>query len=179
MTTPGVRRPSRTDHPLSIYLRDHFAGSAAGIALVQRCRRANADTGLGGVLADIETEIVEDRRALEAIMARLGVTPSAFKAAVGRFGEVIARLKSNGRILRRSPSSTVVELEGLAAGIVTKRNLWSSLRAATLTHAGLDVAELDRLVARATAQLERVEAEHDRAAEHAFGPIEQRVSAGG
>jgi hypothetical protein len=179
MTAPGVRRPSRTDDPLSVYLRDHFAGSAAGIALVQRCRRANRDTGLDEVLADIETEIVEDRRALEAIMAQLGVMPSAFKAAVGRLGEVIGRAKSNGRVLRRSPSSTVVELEGLAAGIVTKRNLWSSLRAATLTHAELDVADLDRLVARATAQLERVEAEHDRAAEHAFGPIERTISAGG
>jgi hypothetical protein len=172
-------KSNESHEALAVYLRDHFAGSAAGIALVQRCRRANRDTGLDEVLADIETEIIEDRRALEEIMTRLGVTPSAFKATVGRLGEVIARVKSNGRIVSRSPSSTVVELEGLAAGIVTKRNLWSSLRAATLPHVELDVSELDRLVARATAQLERVEAEHDSAAEHAFGPIEQTVSAGG
>jgi hypothetical protein len=157
-----------SNNPLSVYLRDHYAGSAAGLALVQRCRKANRGTPVDDVLAGIETEIEEDRSSLLDIMSRLGVTPSAFKAAVGTFSEVVGRLKSNGRIVSRSPSSTVVELEGLAAGIATKGNLWRALRAAAPHHAELDVAELDRLIERATDQVARVVVLHDQQAEQAF-----------
>jgi len=159
---------------LEVYLRDHFAGSTAGLALVRRCRRGASGTTLRDVLSEIETAIEEDRRALEAMMAALGASPSRFKSALGSVAEVVGRLKSNGRLIRRSPSSTVVELEGLAAGIVTKRNLWRSLRAIAPTRAVLDVSELDRLVERATSQFERVTSAHERAARDAFGPIGPR-----
>mgnify|MGYP007039543037 CR=1 FL=1 len=58
---------------------------------------------------------------------------------------------------------------GLAAGIVTKRNLWRSLRAAAATHDGLDAAKLAALIERATTQLECVLAAHEEAARQAFG----------
>ena len=163
---PAAGDPDRFLH---IYLRDHFAGSNAGLALVRRCRRSNAGTELDDVLARIETEIDEDRRSLQAMMSRLGVAPSAFKAALGSAAEVVGRLKGNGRIVRRSPSSTVVELEGLAAGILTKANLWRSLRASAPSHQVLDIVELDVLLARATSQLERVVTAHEDAARNAFG----------
>jgi hypothetical protein len=162
--------------PLTVYLRDHYAGSAAGLALVQRCRRANAGTALDDVLAGTESDIIDDRHSLQEIMSRLGVSPSVVKTAVGRVSEVIGRLKSNGRIMTRSPSSTVVELEGLAAGITTKANLWRSLRATAVHHPGLDAGELHRLVQRATDQLERVIAAHDEAAEHAFASASGRAT---
>ena len=163
---------------LAVYLRDHYAGSAAGLALVQRCRGANQRAALDDVLASVEAEITEDRRSLDQIMARLRVTPSVFKAALGRGSELIGRLKSNGTILRRSPSSTLVELEGLAAGILTKGSLWRSLRAAASHHPGLDVAELERLLDRANDQLERVLAAHDWAAEDAFASSDGPLTAG-
>ena len=130
-------------------------------------------------MAGVEAEIDEDRRSLHAMMSRLDVTPSAVKSAIGSVAEAVGRLKGNGRIIRSSPLTPVVELEGLAAGIFTKRNLWRSLRAASATHHLLDVAELDRLVERATSQLERVVAAHDAAAAQAFGRPDQRVSGPG
>jgi hypothetical protein len=158
------------DRALAVYLRDHFAGSTAGLALARRCRREYGGTALGEVLAPIEAEIEEDRRALQAIMSRLGVTPSSFKSALGAVAEAVGRLKSNGRIFRRSPSTPLVELEGLAAGIVTKRNLWRSLRAVASGWVPvLDVGELDRLIERATSQLDRVLAAHEQRARDAFG----------
>jgi hypothetical protein len=160
------------ERPLAVYLRDHYAGSTAGLALVRRCRRQNEGTPLDSMLAGLEAEVDEDRRSLETIMVRLGVRPSALKSAAGSISEVVGRLKGNGRIIRSSPSTPVVELEGLAAGILTKRNLWRSLRAAASTQAGLDVAELDVLIERATSQLERVAASHDDAARKAFGASE-------
>ena len=159
---------SEVDRPLAVYLRDHFAGATAGLALVRRCRREHAGTPLDSTLARIEAQIDEDRRSLEDTMARLGVRPSGLKSALGSLGETVGRLKGNGRIISPSPSSPVVELEGLAAGILTKRNLWRSLRAAAPTQSGLDTAELDTLIERATSQLESVLAAHEEAARAAF-----------
>jgi hypothetical protein len=170
MENQRVARPDdqrEAERLLGTYLRDHFAGSTAGLALVRRLRAANAGTALDDVLAPIEAEIAEDRRALQAMMSGLGVEPSVFKSAVGAVAELVGRAKINGRVMRRSPSSSVVELEGLAAGIATKRNLWRALRTIA-DRDGLDAEKLDTLIDRATAQYDRVVDAHDRAAGEAF-----------
>jgi hypothetical protein len=170
------RAASDGDRPLAVYLRDHFAGSTAGLALVRRCRRENTGTPLATMLADIEAQLDDDRRSLEAMMSRLGIRPSGLKSAIGSLSETVGRLKGNGRLIGPSPSSPVVELEGLAAGILTKRNLWRSLQAAAPTRGGLDTAELDNLIERATSQLERVLAAHEGAAREAFGSPAQSAT---
>ena len=154
---------------LAVYLRDHLAGAMSGVSLVRRCRRSNRGTALDDVLAEIEEEIVEDRRTLRETMARLCVSESRLKELIGLSAATVGRLKSNGRIFRYSPSSRVIELEGLAAGVFTKRSLWLSLRAVVDDYSALDSRQLDRLTARATRQYERLIVEHDRAAIAAFG----------
>jgi hypothetical protein len=169
-------RPVDADRLLATYLRDHFAGATAGLSLARRCQQAQAGTPLDDTLRGIEAEIDDDRQRLRTMMARLGVRPSSVKAALGSIAEVVGRLKSNGRVFRRSPSSTVVELEGLAAGVETKRNLWRSLRAVAPTRDGLDLTELDTLVERASSQLDRLLVAHEDAARAAFGaPAAQRA----
>lgn len=153
---------------LAVYLRDHRAGAEAGLALTARCRRANEGTSLGEVLGDIEREITEDRDALADMMQRLDVDESHVKKIGGRAAEMIARVKSNGRLRRYSPSSRVLELEGLLAGIDAKRSLWYSLRSAVPTYTELDGGALDQLIERATSQRDRLAAEHRRAAANAF-----------
>ena len=69
-----------------------------------------------------------------------------------------------------SPSSRVVELEGLLAGIDAKRNLWRSLRTAAAARPALAETALDDLIARATSQRDRLLVEHERAARNAFTP---------
>jgi hypothetical protein len=150
---------------LAVYLRDHHAGSTAGLSLVRRCRRANDGTMWDDALAPIEAEIAEDRHALESIMSSLGVEPSAFKSAIAATGERLARLKSNGRLIGYTPLSRLIELETLAAGIATKRKLWRSLRHVS----EVDAAQIERLIDRASTQLERVLELHSQAANEAFG----------
>ena len=99
------RDVGQVDRPLAVYLRDHFAGATAGLALVRRCRREHAGTPLDTTLAGIEAQIDEDRRSLEDTMARLGIRPSGFKSALGSLGETVGRLKGNGRVISPSPSS--------------------------------------------------------------------------
>ena len=152
---------------LEIYLRDHYGGSTAGLALARRCRRANERTEWSEVLAEIETEIAEDQATLESIMTALGVAPSPVKSAIGAIGELTARLKRNGRWTGYSPLSRLIELEGLAAGIETKRNLWRALGRLEGSDVA-DAARLERLADRAGSQLERVRAAHERAAAVTF-----------
>ena len=92
---------------LAIYLRDHHAGSSAGVALAKRAARNGAGLDHGDELAEIARQIDDDRQALELLMARLGVRPSAVKVAGARAGELIGRLKANGRFRQRSPLSNV------------------------------------------------------------------------
>ena len=158
--------PADADRFLRIYLRDHYAGSAAGLSLAGRARRSEPE--LDEVLGGLEREIAEDQAALRSLMARRGVAPSRAKAVIGKLTEVAARLKGNGRLARRSPLSTVVELEALAAGVLTKRNLWRALDAIADRAPVLDEEELHRLIERATDQLERIHGLHGRAAVRAF-----------
>ena len=161
---------------LRTYLRDHYAGSSAGLALAHRCRAANEGTDYEPTLRAIETEIARDRRTLEAIMERLGVTPSAVKAAIGSMAETVGRLKINGHLVKYSPSSRVIELEGLAAGIVTKRSLWRALRAVAPHDSALRPTELEDLIERATSQFDRVVELHARASVEAFAPASAPVA---
>ena len=167
--------PEEADRLLRIYLQDHFAGSTAGLALVRRCRRANP--ALEQLLADLERDIIEDRQSLESIMSRLGVQPSRVKSAFGSVAELVGRLKNNGTVTHYSPSSRVIELEGLAAGVVTKRNLWNALSTIAHDRSELDAAQLDRLIERATAQLERILAAHRPAAAESFATTEHSRTA--
>ena len=160
---------------LAIYLRDHHAGSAAGLSLVRRCRRANRGTAWDTALAPIEDEIAEDRQALESIMSRLGVEPSPIKSALGALGELASRLKPNGRLFGYSPLSRLIELETLAAGIESKRNLWRALRHGD-EGGVLDPSMLDGLIERAMSQRNRVLELHDRAAAETF--LSSRASIG-
>ena len=161
-------REGETARLLRVYLQDHYAGATAGLALAERCRRANEDTNLGELLLGLETEIGEDRQSLVAMMARLGYGPHPVKTALGSAGEFVSRLKSNGRLFTYSPTSRVVELEALAAGILTKRNLWRALRVVAGGYPALDAGELERLADRASSQLDRVHAAHVSAAAQAF-----------
>ena len=158
------------DQLLAVYLRDHFAGAAAGLALAERCQRANDDNPLGPVLKAIAAEIAADRDSLRAIMTALDVSEDPLKTAAGRAAEIVGRLKSNGVFTHYSPSSRVIELEGLLAGIDAKRNLWHSLRLAATTRPALDTTALDQLIARANSQRDRLQAEHERAVGIAFTP---------
>ena len=162
---------------LATYLRDHHAGAAAGLGLVRRCRAANEGTAWEPMLSELESEIAQDRRALEEMMRRLDVTPSVIKQAMGSLVQLASSLKANGHLTRYSPLSRLVELEALAAGIVTKRNLWRSLREVAGDHDGLRADELDRLVEAATSQLERVLEGHRLAAVSALGgPARQTLT---
>lgn len=142
---------------LSIYLRDHHAASAAGVALARRAL---------GPYHPLAEQIARDRRTLENVMRKLDVGPNGTKVAVVRVAELLGRLKLNGRIFKRSPLSKVVELETLVVGIRGKEALWASLQTANLRLKGID---LQALAQSARTQAGEVDELRLRAVTNAFG----------
>jgi hypothetical protein len=159
---------------LRTYLRDHHAGAVAGRALVERCRASNRGTSYEEPLATLLTDIDEDREALEHIMALLDVSTAPVKDLSARAAEFVGRFKINGQVLRYSPSSRVVELEGAILGITGKQQLWQSLTVLAAVDDEVaqcvDMAELDALLHRASHQLARAVELHRLAATEAFTP---------
>ena len=162
----GAPRQSMTSKLLSIYLQDHHAASAGGVALARRAL---------GPSHPLAKQIARDRKALERVMRQLAVTPSALKVATVRVAELVGRLKLNGRFLERSPLSSVIELEGLVVGVRGKEALWSALQ-----RAGIDVedVDLDSLRESARAQGTELEALRLSAVARAFARTPAAISAG-
>jgi hypothetical protein len=118
---------------LSIYLRDHFAASAGGVALAQRVL---------GSQHRVAAQIARDRATLEDVMRQLNVPSSEVKVRLVQMAERLGRLKPNGMLFRRSPLSRVVELEMLVAGIRAKEALWTALRRTNQNVPGIDFEAL-------------------------------------
>jgi hypothetical protein len=134
---------------LSIYLEDHVAGATAGSQRAARLADAEAGSADGAALATLAADIAADRDALLAMMEAMGVEPSRLKTLVASVGEKLGTLKMNGRVVERSPLSTVVEVEALQMAVRGKRSLWETLQAVEATPATID---LEGLIARADDQ---------------------------
>jgi hypothetical protein len=155
---------------LAIYLKDHHAGSTVGIELAKRAARNNKDDAeFGPPLGRIAGEIGEDRETLIRIMGRLDVEPDRLKSTLGWAAEKAGRIKPNGELLKYSPLSRLVEVEGLISGVSGKLSLWRALLGIVTTEPRLDEAELTQLAERAEDQLLRLHALRSAAALVAFG----------
>lgn len=142
---------------LPIYLNDHYAGSTAGVELAKRAARSNrGDAEFRPALTRLAAEIDEDRDALKKIMDRLDVTENRVKATLFWAAEKAGRLKPNGELLKFSPLSRMVELEGLISGVSGKLCLWRTLLELAPEDSRLDEAQLDGLAERAEDQLLRL-----------------------
>jgi hypothetical protein len=148
---------------LATYLRDHRAGAAAGTRTAERLRD-HGDPSVRQPMRGLAHEIAEDRDDLDRVMSDLGISPSRLKSALAAAGSQLGRLKFNGRLIRRSPLSDVLELEALGAGVTAKRDLWLALTVVEPTIPELDADRLARLEQRAVDQLERIGQLHSAAA---------------
>jgi hypothetical protein len=142
---------------LAIYLNDHLAGSTAGVDLISRLAKTHRHGDAADRLSRLATEIREDRNTLLAVLERLDVRPDRRKIAVGWVGEKVGRLKLNGRLLRRSPLSSVTEVETMMLGVRGKAAVWRTLHTVAEHEPRLDGDEFTRLIARADEQIDTLE----------------------
>jgi hypothetical protein len=155
-------------HLLRIYLRDHESAAAGGLQLARRCWKANRGTPYAPELQRLLTDIRSDRDALRQICRRFYVKYSNVGRAVAYLGATVGRLKLNGRLIRYSPLSRVLELEALSGGVIAKLRLWQSLLLLADDDERLDRAALTRLVSGASDQLESIRKLHDMAVGDAY-----------
>ena len=161
---------------LGIYLNDHLAGATGGAELARRAAAARRSDEAGDTLLRFAADVVADRAALLDIMAVLDVPVRAYKVYAGWIGEKLGRFKLNGRLLGRSPLSSLEELEMMRLGVEGKAAGWRTLQVLADTDPRLDRARLMELIARAESQVKLLEDLRVRAARVVVG---QGSAAGG
>lgn len=162
---------SGTDHDyLGIYLNDHLTGAVGGTELAKRIAKAHRERPAGARLRELADEIAADRASLTDIMAALEIPVRHYRIGLAWVGEKVGRAKLNGRLLARSPLSDVIEFELMRLGVEGKAAAWRSLRGIAQHDTRLDEAELDRLIARAHAQIDVLEDLRVQAAKDTFAP---------
>jgi hypothetical protein len=142
---------------LGIYLNDHLAGATAGVELARRLAKSQHGSENGETLSELADAIARDRNELLDIMADLDVPIRRYKVITAWIAEKGGRLKLNGRLLNRSPLSTLVELEVLRLGVEGKAAMWRTLRAVAASLGEPQTTRLDRLTANARRQSDTLE----------------------
>ena len=157
-----------SDRLLEIYLADHLAAGAAGLALARRSARSNVENETGQFLRRLVVEIEEDHKTLQRFVAQMGFGRSRLKEIVARTGEKVGRLKLNGQLRGYSPLSRLLELETLSVGITGKLSLWQSLEQVPQIGHRLPGIDLGQLAERAQRQRAEVDQHRIAAARRAF-----------
>ena len=117
------------DQLLATYLNDHLMGASAGVDLFRRVAGGYSDHDTRGQLSELADEVADDRDSLLVIMAQLDIKPQTHRMIAGRLVEKVGRLKMNGTVLKRSPLTDLIELEGLRIGVEGKLAMWRALQA--------------------------------------------------
>lgn len=141
---------------MTIYLDDHLAGATGGVELFRRAA-GSAPEPVRSELERMTRDVEQDRESLRAVLRSLGVRVRRYKLVGGWLLEKAARAKPNGRLLRRSPLSDLVELEGLLLSVLGKGAGLRVLRELATTDPRLDRGQLDVLVGRAERQAQDLE----------------------
>ena len=155
---------TRVRSELGIYLNDHLAGATAGTELARRLASSPQEPEVRAELRQLADEVAQDRAELLRITKDLGFRVRRYKARAGLLAERVGRLKSNGRLIRRSPLSTLLELEMLRLGVEGKAAGWRTLLQLSADVGKIDRARLEELLTRAGRQAEVLESLRERAA---------------
>ncbi len=143
---------------LTTYLRDHLAGSAAAIEILEALRDAHAAQALGPFAAEMVAEVRRDRTTLEDLVQRKGNGSSVLEDATPWLNAKLGQF-TLGRELPADHGTLLGALEALevvALGILIKQALWDALKALAVADR-LDGLDLAALTERARAQRGEIE----------------------
>ena len=156
---------------LRIYLADHQAG-ARGVLNRLGQMKGYTDLSIAPLIEELHSEVGQEFAWVASLVTRLGLSPGFAKQAGARVGELVGRLKLNGRVGTRSPLTPVVELEVLSAGVIGKLRLWQTL-IDLVDELPVDLDELRALSARAERQLLNIAGAHEQLRRAAFLPADK------
>lgn len=142
---------------VATYLNDHLAGSLVGLELLGHMEKMRPGSALEHFAAGLKAEIEEDRKELQGLIKRLGLTESVTRQAGAWLAQKAAELKLVVDDTAAGPLRLLESTEALSLGIEGKRSLWRALAAASAGNPGLLGPDYARLEARAEDQRRRVE----------------------
>ena len=139
-------RPARD--LLAVFLNDHLAAAVGGHALARRAAGAVKPSPYRDALEDAATLLGQQAVGFRGVLHGNRLREARAKQRLAMLGERAGRLKLNGRVLRPSPLSRLVELEGVLLSIEVCRQAWSALADAgiAMPEATAAVEALDRQV---------------------------------
>jgi hypothetical protein len=143
---------------MDIYVNDHLSGAMLGSELAAQIRDRNEGTPLGELMIGLTADIEADRRDLEALADSLDVTRNPVKQAGGWAAEKWSRIKFSGAGSGDAGHGNFMAIETLALGVAGKRCLWRALEVVSDRYEAIDREEMVRLIGRADAQFETLEA---------------------
>jgi hypothetical protein len=141
---------------LATYLNDHLAGANLALELLDHF--ITEDSAEASILVPLRKEIEEDRQALKALMATVGVAESRLRKAGSWFAGQLSEAKFNVDDDLNGPMRRFERLEALSIGIEGKLALWRALDEARGQNAALSSLDYEKLRQRASNQRSRVEA---------------------
>jgi hypothetical protein len=142
---------------LGTYLNDHLAGSTAALELLTHLASAYPGTEVATLADGLHADISADRKVLEDLIARLGVTESAVRKASTWVMEKFARLKLRIDDPGGGHLHVLEALEFISLGVEGKASLWRSLLAASEAMPAMRGVDYAQLLQRAEAQRDRIE----------------------
>jgi hypothetical protein len=153
---------------LGAYLNDHLLGAAAGGELAERLRSEAAGTPLGSFMEEAAREIKADRATLEDLMDRLGISRNPVRVAAGWTAEKLTRLRLAEKVTGSPDLSRLLELETLSLGVEGKKAMWQALYQIRDRDPVLAQFDLERMIDRATRQVQGLERHRQDAAKRAL-----------
>ncbi len=142
---------------IAIYLQNHEAAACGGVDLFRRVADQQRERRWGLELGKLSDEVADDLRRMRELMRVVKVMRNPLLEAAARLGVQVGRVKPNGHLLRRSPLSDLIEVEGLFDAVNAKAAGWRALLAADDENLEVHVRPLAQ---RAQTQLDRLEAVH-------------------
>jgi hypothetical protein len=151
---------------LESYLNDHLAGSVSALELLDHWAHLHKGKSLGLFFSELHAEIRADQSTLRDVMRTFGIEESNVRKAGAWVAEKAGRARL--MIAGDEPGSLglVLTLEGLIMGVTAKKLMWRALAQAKLPE--VNGCNFKQLQQRAEQQIERIEGERIRAAQHAF-----------
>lgn len=164
-----MTEPQELDRDLlRIYLADHQAGARGALNRLNQMQ-GYTDLPIAPLMDTLHAEVREEFAWVNELVTRLGLSPGLVKQSGARAGELVGRLKLNGRWRSRSPLTPVVELEALSSAVIGKLRLWQTLTDLS-PQLPADQTELARLRARAERQLDDIVDAHRQLRRATFVP---------
>ena len=154
---------------LTTYLNDHLAGSVVALEILDDMIQGREGKPLAPFLEELRNDIQSDQEEFKGLMKRLEMEQSTLRKAGAWMVEKLSRTKLHRTDAGEPNRALFQSLEALALGIAGKRLLWRTLAEVVMDSRQFDGMDFAHLEARASDQIERVEAQRLEIGRQIFG----------